>query len=109
MAVYLMAQLSIHDRERYAQYEAGFMAVLNEHGGTLTAVDDAAEVLEGEWPFTRSVIVRFEDRDAAKAWYESDAYQRILQHRHAASVGNIVLVRGIGEERLPNQPLSIFT
>ena len=40
MAVYLMAQLSIHDRERYAQYEAGFMAVLNEHGGTLTAVDD---------------------------------------------------------------------
>ena len=96
MAVYLIAQISIHDRERYAQYEAGFMAVLKAHGGTLTAVDDDSEVIEGEWPYTRSVIVRFEDRAAAMGWYESDAYQAILKHRHAASVGNIVLVRGLG-------------
>ncbi len=95
MSVYFIAQLTIHDRERYAQYEAGFMAVLNEHGGALTAVDDAAEVVEGEWPYTRSVILRFEDRAAAMCWYESEAYQSILAHRHAASVGNIVLVRGM--------------
>jgi uncharacterized protein (DUF1330 family) len=98
MSVYLMAQIHIHDRERYARYEAGFIEVLNDHDGTLVVVDDAATVIEGDWPFNRSVLVRFETEVAALGWYNSDAYQRLLEHRLAASVGNIVLVRGLGEK-----------
>ena len=53
---------------------------------------------EGDWPFNRSVLVRCETEVAAVGWYNSDAYQRVLEHRLAASVGNIVLVRGLGEK-----------
>ena len=92
MSVYLMAQIHIHDRERYARYEAGFIEVLNDHDGTLVVVDDAATVIEGDWPFNRSVLVRFETEVAALGWYNSDAYQRLLEHRLAASVGNLSLI-----------------
>lgn len=96
MTVYFMAQINIHDRERYAQYEAGFLQILNEHGGALVAVDDAASVVEGAWPYNRTVLLRFDDEAAAMGWYDSDAYQALMQHRQAASAGNIVLVRGLG-------------
>ena len=53
MAVYLVAQITIHDRERYAQYEAGLMDIFMRFGGRLLCVDEQPEVLEGEWPCTR--------------------------------------------------------
>ena len=40
MAVYVVALLDITDRDRYAQYEAGFMAVFRKHGGRMLAVDE---------------------------------------------------------------------
>ncbi len=52
MTHYIVARIAIHDRERYAQYEAGFMQVFAEYGGQMLAVNDAPEVLEG--PPTRA-------------------------------------------------------
>lgn len=96
MAVYVVAELTITDRDRYAQYEAGFMEIFERHGGALLSVDEDPEVLEGEWPHTRTVLIEFPDRDAAMAWYRSEDYQALAQHRFAASTGNIVLVKSLG-------------
>lgn len=51
--------------------------------------------VEGEWPFSRMLIVRFESKEAFGAWYGSTEYQRLLQHRLKASTGNIVLLEGL--------------
>ena len=48
MSVYLIAQINIHNRERYAQYEAGFMEIFAQYGGEMLAVDEAPTVLEGQ-------------------------------------------------------------
>lgn len=96
MSVYLIAQLKIHDRSEYAKYEAGFMEIFESHGGTLRAVDEEPRVLEGEWPFTRTVLIEFPSEVAAMGWYESEAYQRLVQHRFTASDGNAVLLKGLG-------------
>lgn len=98
MAVYIVAQIVIHDRERYANYETGFMDIFSRHAGKLLSVDEQAEVLEGEWPFTRTVIAEFPSRENALAWYRSDDYQDLAQHRFAASVGNLSLLNGLPGE-----------
>jgi hypothetical protein len=49
MPVYLVAQLNIHDRETYAKYGSAFMDIFNPYGGKLLSVEEAPEVLEGEW------------------------------------------------------------
>ena len=97
MTVYALATLNIHDRDRYAEYEAGFMEVFAQYAGKLLAVDEAVDALEGEWPFTRTVIIEFPSKSDLLAWYESDAYQAILAHRQAASTGNVVILDGLTE------------
>jgi uncharacterized protein (DUF1330 family) len=51
-------------------------------------------VKEGFWPGT-VVIVEFPDVDAAKAWYESPAYQAILPLRTRNIDGSTLIVEGV--------------
>lgn len=94
MTHYIVARIAIHDRERYAQYEAGFMPIFAEHGGQILAVNDAPEVLEGPPDTRRLVVLAFPDRDSALKWAGSAEYQEIARHRLAASKGEIVITEG---------------
>ena len=96
MSVYAIATITIHDLPRYAPYGAGFMDIFNRFGGKLLSVDEAPEVLEGEWPHTRTVLIEFPTREAMTAWWQSPDYRALAEHRHAASVANIVLIQGLG-------------
>jgi uncharacterized protein (DUF1330 family) len=94
MTHYIVARIAIHDRERYGQYEAGFMEVFARHGGQILAVNDAPEVLEGPPDDRRLVILAFPDKAAALAWAGSPEYREIAKHRYAASEGAIVITEG---------------
>ncbi len=95
MTVYLMAKITINDRQEYSRYEAGFMEIFSRHEGTLLSVDEQPEVLEGEWEATRTVLISFPSSEALHAWLDSDAYQAIAQHRFAAAVTHSVAVKGL--------------
>jgi uncharacterized protein (DUF1330 family) len=62
----------------------------------LLAVDDAQRTLEGEWPHTRTVLIEFPSDQAVREFYDSDAYQAIVGHRHAAASAEIAIVSGFG-------------
>jgi len=94
MSVYFIGNIDIHDRESYANYEAGFMEVFQEFNGRLLAVDENQRTIEGEWPATRTVVMEFPSEEDAMAWYESDAYQELMQHRLKASSASSALVSG---------------
>lgn len=95
MSVYAIALLNIVDRETYGRYEAGFMDIFNRHGGKLLAVEEAPDVKEGEWPYTRTVLIEFPDAAALDAWYHSDDYQALAQHRFASSRGSVAVLRSL--------------
>jgi uncharacterized protein (DUF1330 family) len=95
MPVYAVAQISIHDRERYERYVARFMAVLTQYGGRLLAADEEADVLEGEWDHDKIIIMRFEDRPAFDKWAGSAEYQEISKDRVAATDGVVLVATGI--------------
>lgn len=95
MSTYIVANLTIHDRDGYRVYEEGFMDVFRRYEGRMLAVDEHCTALEGEHPFTRTVIIEFPSEAAARAWYDSDAYQALAEHRHASSDGNIVMLTGL--------------
>lgn len=81
------------------------MEVFETFGGTLLSVDEAPTVLEGNWEATRFVLISFPSHDAVMAWYNSDGYQAIVKHRHAASVMNAVISTGLDELAPPPPPL----
>ncbi|HSG90393.1 MAG TPA: DUF1330 domain-containing protein [Pseudomonadales bacterium] len=95
MSVYIVATLKIEDRDAYGRYEDGFMEIFARFDGELLSVDEAPVQVEGDWPWTRTVLIRFPDADAMWRWYRSEDYQALMQHRLQASTGNIVMIQGL--------------
>ncbi|MEM8861067.1 MAG: DUF1330 domain-containing protein [Chloroflexota bacterium] len=93
MTVYIISQITIHDRTTYDEYEAGFMEIFEKYEGTMLSVDENARRLEGEWTATRSVLMSFPSVGAFRAWAGSKEYQAIAKLRHAASVTNSIMVK----------------
>jgi uncharacterized protein (DUF1330 family) len=69
-------------------------ATLEPFGGEFIVHGGRIEAVEGEWDGDL-VIIRFPDRESAKAWYESAEYQRILPLRLGNSRSMAAIVDGV--------------
>lgn len=94
MSVYMIAEMTIHDRAEYGKYEDKFMAVFEQFKGKMLSVDDNPKCIEGEWTASRSVLIEFPTKQDLYAWLTSDAYQEISKHRVAASTAKAIMVQG---------------
>ncbi len=92
MSCYFLAQITIRDREGYQKYLDGFDEIFGRYKGIVVAVDEHPTVLEGSWPFSRTVLIRFPDEAEARRWYDSPEYRELVKHRHGSSEANIVLI-----------------
>ena len=94
MPAYLIGQVMVHDSAEYNQYMAGFMDAFAPFGGRILVATEDAEVLEGEWPRARTVVLEFPSLAQAKSWYQSPKYQAIMQHRLRGAKSSLVLANG---------------
>jgi len=84
-AVYLVTVHNVTDPQQLQDYVAGAIPTLGV--AEVLAVDEAATTLEGD-ARSRLVILRFESKDAALAWYNSEEYQKAKPLRLAATTDN---------------------
>jgi uncharacterized protein (DUF1330 family) len=80
VSAYVVIEATVRDveaRERYAS-QAG--AILEEFEGE-TISFGAWHVLYGEAEFNNGMIIRFSDKETALAWYNSPAYQALIDAR----------------------------
>jgi len=94
MSAYFMAQIAIHDRDQYREYEEGFDRVFEGYDGRVIVVDDHPVVLEGDWQWKRLVLIRFSSQEEARRWYHSDGYQSLAKLRREVSEATILLAEG---------------
>lgn len=95
MSTYFIAQIKIRNADEYQKYLDGFDEVFSRYKGEVVVVDDSPTVLEGEWRYTRIVLIRFPHRAAAESWYRSPQYQELAKYRHAASSADIIFAEGV--------------
>ena len=95
MSYYLIAQIRINDESEYQEYINGSVEIFEKYHGKYLVVDNEPVLLEGDWNYTRTVLIRFDNRDDFDAWYNSDEYQKILQHRLKAADCDTILVKGL--------------
>jgi uncharacterized protein (DUF1330 family) len=93
MEVYVIAQISITDREAYNRYQARFSDVFRQFKGQLLAADEKPEIIEGEWNRKKVVLMKFPDKQAFEEWAFSPAYQEISKDRQAGSDGVVLLIK----------------
>jgi uncharacterized protein (DUF1330 family) len=79
------------EMQRYAETAPAARA---GHDITRLAFYGALDVLEGP-PIEGVAIMRFPDMAAARAWYDSPAYQEAHQHRLKGARYKVLLVDGV--------------
>lgn len=94
MSHYFIANIKVNSEQEYQKYLDSADDVFSKYKGKYLAVDKEPEVLEGEWNYSRAVLIRFESKEDFDAWYHSDEYQEILQYRLSASECDSILVQG---------------
>lgn len=96
MAVYTIAQLKFTDEAAYRRYQAAFPPVFAKFDAAVIVADEAPVVLEGDWPFSKVVILRFPDEAEAMRFANDPAYAAIARDRKAGSDGVVILAKGPG-------------
>jgi uncharacterized protein (DUF1330 family) len=95
MPAYVLADVrEVRDLDALIEYRRRNTDAVANHGGRFLIRGGDCELLEGDWPTQRIVLIEFPDADAARAWWESDEYAPLKAMRREASDTNIVLVEG---------------
>ena len=94
--VYMLANLQIHDAEKYRLYEKGFFPILKKHNGEFITYDDNIVHIEGQTPMKgRIILFSFPSAKHADEWYSDPEYQAISEHRRNGTTAVITMISGL--------------
>ena len=95
MIHYFVAQIKINNPDEYQKYLDKFDDIFAKYKGEYLAIDESPTLLEGDWGYTKSVLIKFNSKQDFEDWYYSDEYQKILKYRLSASKSDSILLEGI--------------
>ncbi|MCZ2290604.1 MAG: DUF1330 domain-containing protein [Burkholderiales bacterium] len=87
---YVVGHISVKDEALWAEYRARVPDTLAPWRAELVCRGHRVAVWAGEGPHTDLVVIRFENVEAASAWFHSAAYQALIPLRQQAA--DVVLV-----------------
>ena len=95
MAAYVIYQGEVVDPERYEVYKAHAAESIAEGGGRYIVRGGEVDVLEGDPPVGRTVVLEFPDRQTALDWYHGQSYTEARGLREGAALARMYVVEGI--------------
>ena len=96
MKGYWITRCHVQNTVEYEEYIKLAGPAIQKYGGTFLVRGGDQIELEGG-PYERTVLVEFNSLNEAKICYDSDEYQRALQHSLNSSNRHVVLVEGISQ------------
>jgi uncharacterized protein (DUF1330 family) len=87
-------QGEVIDPVRYEEYRHKAAESILAAGGRYVVRGGEVEVLEGEPPAGRTVVLEFPTRDAALAWFHGPKYTEIRKIREKAAKARMYVVDG---------------
>jgi uncharacterized protein (DUF1330 family) len=95
---YLIAEAEITDPaalQQYGEKIAETLAPFNHH---FIVRSNKVQVLEGDAPKGRIVVIAFDSVEKAREWYDSPAYAAIRPIRQAAAKSRVFIVEGVAPQ-----------
>lgn len=96
MPAYVIAQTDAAEPDAIADYRARVPQVIAQYGGSYVVRGGASETLEGGWSPERLIVLRFDDVEAARRWYDSPEYRELRDLRQTGSHTDMIVVDGVG-------------
>ncbi len=91
---YLIAHIRVHDKDAFEQFKQLSGAAIKAHNGKVLVRNPSPDHREGAAEGL-SIVIEFENIDAARGFYESDAYSEARVVREKISDTDLVLVEGL--------------
>jgi uncharacterized protein (DUF1330 family) len=91
---YFFVEVEIADSAAYEAYHNSVPDIISAHGGRILVRGGDPQLFDGIVPQRRRVIVEFDNPEAVRTFYNSDAYQAVLPIRLNASNGFVCLLTG---------------
>ena len=91
---YLIAHIRVHDKDAFEEFKQLSGAAIKAHNGRVLVRNPAPDHREGGGQGL-AVLIEFDSLDAARAFYESDAYKVARAAREKISDTDLILVEGL--------------
>ena len=92
MPAYVIAMVDVKDPVRYEDYRRLVLPTITAYGGRFVARGGRTELLEGNLPAGRLVIVEFPSVERAQEWWASPEYSEAKALRQATSEGTLIVI-----------------
>ena len=96
---YAVILLDVEDHRTYADYAARATLIEARHGGRALVAGEAVEVVDGDWPASRTVVLEFPSIEQARAWYNDPDYQQLIPLRRDATISRVLLIEGLDPDQ----------
>jgi uncharacterized protein (DUF1330 family) len=96
VAAYVIYQGEVTDPDRYEQYKTKAAESILAAGGRYVIRGGEVDVLEGDPPLGRTVVLEFPTREAALDWYRSEEYTAVRRLREGAARARLYVIGGVG-------------
>lgn len=80
MSTYIIVEFTPLDKDQLSRYSALAAATVAEYGGEFVS-KGSAETLSGDSDYSHRAILHFAGVESAKAWYQSESYQKLIPIR----------------------------
>ena len=101
MSGYAIFNIEIKKPEEYKEYVEKVKPLAEKFGGDYIIRGGETKVLEGNWEYPRTVVIKFPSYEKALEWYNSDEYKPIKQIRLENSIGNGIITVSYTHLTLP--------
>ena len=95
MAGYFIIQINITNPEKYKEYIAQVTPIVKKFKGEYIVRGGQSENVEGNWPYERTVVLKFPNYEMVKKWHDSKEYEPIRKIRENNSECNAIIIEGL--------------
>ncbi len=86
--------IQINNSESYKEYVERVKPIAEKFGGEYLVRGGENQVVEGNWQYPRTVVIKFPSYEKALDWYNSDEYKPIRQIRLDNAFSNGIIIKG---------------
>jgi uncharacterized protein (DUF1330 family) len=93
-AGYAIFNIEIVNPDAYKEYVHKVRPIAEQFGGEYLVRGGNNQVVEGDWQYSRNVVIKFPSYEKALEWYNSKEYQPIKQIRIDNAKSNGIIIQG---------------
>ena len=95
MSGFAIFNIDIKRPEQYKEYVKKVKPIAESYGGEYIVRGGESTIVEGNWAYPRTVVIKFPSYEKALEWYNSEEYKPIKQIRLDNSVANGIIIKGV--------------